>query len=170
MPLNIDFVQILLHMFNFLLLFGGLTLLLFKPVNKFLEDRKRTIEESLRDIQQKTAENEARKARYENRLAVAEEQIAQKKAAAEKEIAETSNTYLTRAKEQATAIVLAAEKEAEERKEHILDAAQSEIGELVIYATEKLLSESVTPEHDRALYDEFIRRADETIAAKRAKK
>ena len=40
MPLNIDFLQILLHMLNFVILAGGLTLLLFKPVNKFLENRR----------------------------------------------------------------------------------------------------------------------------------
>ncbi len=40
MPLNIDWTQILLHVFNFLLLFGGLTLLLYRPVNAFLEKRQ----------------------------------------------------------------------------------------------------------------------------------
>ena len=40
MPLNIDIVQILLHMLNFVILAGGLTLLLFKPVKKFMADRK----------------------------------------------------------------------------------------------------------------------------------
>ena len=37
MPLNIDFVQILLHLLNFVILAGGLTLLLFNPVKKFIE-------------------------------------------------------------------------------------------------------------------------------------
>ena len=40
MPLNIDFLQVLLHMLNFVILAGGLTFLLFKPINKFLENRK----------------------------------------------------------------------------------------------------------------------------------
>ena len=35
MPLNIDFLQVLLHMLNFVILAGGLTFLLFKPINKF---------------------------------------------------------------------------------------------------------------------------------------
>ena len=39
LPLNIDFQQILLHMLNIVLLFGGLYLLLYKPVKKFMDER-----------------------------------------------------------------------------------------------------------------------------------
>ena len=45
MPLNIDFMQILLHMLNFVILAGGLTLLLFKPVKKFMAERKKYFED-----------------------------------------------------------------------------------------------------------------------------
>ena len=40
MPLNIDFLQVLLHMLNFVILAGGLSLLLFKPISKFLDQRR----------------------------------------------------------------------------------------------------------------------------------
>ena len=78
--------------------------------------------------------------------------------------------FMEKAKETAKLIVAAAEKEAEDRKEHILDSAQTEIGELVVAATQKLLSDTVTPERNTELYDEFIRLADKTIADKRAAK
>lgn len=39
-PLNIDWQQILLHLFNFLILAGGLYLLLYKPVKAFMEKRR----------------------------------------------------------------------------------------------------------------------------------
>ena len=38
-PLNIDWHQILLHLFNFLILVGGLYFLLYNPIRK---DRKST--------------------------------------------------------------------------------------------------------------------------------
>ncbi len=167
MPLNINFLQILLHMFNFVILAGGLTFLLFKPVNKFLDDRRANFEKIAKENEEKTAENEKLKAEYEAQLAETKVQIAQMKAAAEKEIADNTRTYLAKAKEKAAAIVIAAEQEAEDRKEHILDAAQTEIGELVVSATQKLLSDTVTPERNSALYDEFIRLADQTVADKR---
>ena len=43
MPLNIDFQQILLHMLNFVILFAGLSLLLYTPVRRFLQKRRDTI-------------------------------------------------------------------------------------------------------------------------------
>ena len=40
MPLNIDWQQILLHLLNFLILATGLTLLLYKPVKRFMKKRE----------------------------------------------------------------------------------------------------------------------------------
>ena len=74
-----------------------------------------------------------------------------------KEMADAAESYINKAKVKASAYLQAAETEAEERKQHILDSAQTEIGELVISAAQKLLSDTVTPERDRELYDAFIR-------------
>ncbi len=170
MPLNIDFLQILLHAFNFIILAGGLTFLLFKPISRFLEERRAYFENAEREISEGKAENERLKEEYEEKLKSASEEILEMRTAAEREIAEMSKTTIDHAKDNAKAIILAAEKEAEDRKEHILDSAQTEIGELVVTATQKLLSDTVTPERNSALYDEFIRLADKTLADKRAKK
>ena len=86
---------------------------------------------------------------------------------AEKEAAETAKEYIDSAHQKANAIIAAAETEAEKRKESILDSAQTEISELVLSATQKLLSDTVTPERNSALYDEFIRRTDKTVADER---
>ena len=40
MPLNIDPQQILLHLFNMVLLFGILYILLYKPVHDFMDKRE----------------------------------------------------------------------------------------------------------------------------------
>ena len=39
-PLNIDWQQILLHLFNFAILVAGLYLLLYNPVKKFIKKRE----------------------------------------------------------------------------------------------------------------------------------
>ena len=39
-PLNIDWQQILLHLFNFAILAGGLYLLLYRPVKDFMKKRE----------------------------------------------------------------------------------------------------------------------------------
>ncbi len=170
MPLNIDLLQILLHVFNFLLLTGGLTLLLFKPIASFLAQRKQYFADAERELAEKTAANERAAAEYVAKMEAARAEIAEMRTVAEKDIADLSKAALTHAHEKAQAMIMAAEQEAEERKEHILDAAQTEIGELVVTATQKLLSDTVTPERNAALYDEFIRLAEETVKAKRTNK
>ena len=40
MPLNIDFQQIFLHLFNFIILALGLYLLLYRPVVAFMDKRQ----------------------------------------------------------------------------------------------------------------------------------
>ena len=84
---------------------------------------------------------------------------------AERELSELSAQYVKEAQQKADAILLSAEREAEERKEHILETAQAEISELVLSATEKLLHNTVTPERNRELYDEFIRLTDKTTTS-----
>lgn len=169
MPLNIDFFQILLHMLNFVILAGGLSFLLFKPVNRFLEQRREQFSETEKRNRELSEANERLYAEYEKKLRDADAEISERKKAAEKEWADISAQYIKEAQKKASAIIASAEQEAEDRKEHILESAQAEIGELVVAATQKLLSDTVTSERNSALYDEFIRHAEDTVAEKRSK-
>jgi len=162
MPLNIDFLQILLHMLNFVILAGGLTFLLFKPVNKFLDARSAQFAEAEKKNREDAEENEKLRASYEEKLREADAEIAERRKSAEKESADISAVYIKEAREKAARIIRKAENDAEARKAHILQSAQAEIGELVVTATEKLLSSTASPEKDSALYDEFIRLAEDS--------
>ena len=161
LPLNIDIVQILLHMLNFVILAGGLALLLFKPVNKFLEERKEYYAKLAKENEEKAAANELLKADYEKKIAEAEVTIVQMQEEARKKTAEEAKVYLDAAKEKAAEVIKTAEEEAEQHRKQILDSAQTEIGELVIEATQKLICESSTPERNKALYDEFLKCAQQ---------
>lgn len=160
MPLNIDFIQVLLHMLNFVILAGGLTVLLFKPVCKFLNERREYYEKLDAENAAKAADNERLKEEYEQKLAKAEAEFAELKAASERDAAEAARAYIESAKEKAAGIISAAEDEAEKRKLQILESTQTEIQEAVLEATQKLLCDSVSEEHTRALFDEFIKTAD----------
>ena len=167
MPLNIDFFQILLHMLNFVILAGGLTLLLFKPIVKFLNERREHYEDVEKENRAKEEELEKEKSEYDRKIAEADAMIAEKRIAAEKETADAAKKYIDEAKEKAEAIIKNAEQEAETRKEHILDSAQTEIGELIVTAAQKLLGSTVSPERNGELYDEFIKLAEESVDNKR---
>ena len=164
MPLNIDFSQVLLHMLNFVILVGALGFLLYKPVNKLMTDRASHYEALKKENEETAAANEKLKAEYDEKLAGAKAEIAEMRANAEKEAAASAAAYLEEAKQKASFILTSAEKDAERRKESILDSAQTEISELVLSAAQKLLSDTVSPERDRALYDEFIKLTEGELA------
>lgn len=170
MPLNIDFLQVLLHMLNFVILAGGLSLILYKPMADMIKKRRDHFASLEAQNKQASEENAQMKAEYEKKIAEVELEIAAMRADAEKEIADSAKLYMDNASEKANALITAAEKDAEARKKHILESAQTEIGELVLSAAQKLLSDTVTPERDSALYDEFIRLADSKISGKGKKK
>ena len=90
MPLNIDIVQILLHMLNFVILAGGLTLLLFKPVKKFMADRKQYFEDKEKEIAEGFKENESLKAEYEQKLFGVDAEIEEMRLNAKNETLKTS--------------------------------------------------------------------------------
>lgn len=168
LPLNIDFVQILLHMLNFVILAGGLTLLLFNPIKKFLENRRKEFETRETENRENAENNEKLKAEYERKLVDFERESAESRLKTEQDAAETARKYIESAKAEAGAIIAKAEADAEKRKEQILDAAQTEIGELVISAAQKLLADTATPEQTHALYDAFLEQASSGARAKAA--
>lgn len=166
MPLNIDIIQILLHMLNFVILAGGLTLLLFNPIKKFIEKRQKEFEEREAENQKNAELNEKVRVEYEQRLSSLEQNIAAKRVQTEQETADAAKAYIESAKAEAAAIIAKAEADAEKRKEQVLDSAQTEIGELVISAAQKLLTDTATPERTQELYDAFIQNASDTVRSK----
>lgn len=167
MPLNIDFFQVLLHMLNFVILAGALGFLLFDPVTKFMNNRQKQFADAAKENEEAAKANAELKAEYEQKFESTKVEVADMLRRAEADAANTAREYIDDARKKAAAIISNAEIEAEKRKEAILDSTQSEISELVLSATEKLLSDTATPERDSALYDEFIRRSDKAVADKR---
>ena len=58
MPLNINLQQILLHALNFVILFGAMYFLLYKPVKSFMDSRKAHYEKMDEDAKAVLAEAE----------------------------------------------------------------------------------------------------------------
>ena len=85
MPLNINFQQILLHMFNFVILAFGLYMLLYKPVVAFMKKREDHFADLEKQAQEAKSQAEATLAEYNAKLTGADEEIRQKNAAAAQE-------------------------------------------------------------------------------------
>ena len=138
LPLNIDWQQILLHLFNFTILFGGLYFLLYAPVKKFMEQREEKYAEAAEFSQANLAEAQTVKKMYQQKMDNADAEIEQSKARAREEIEKLRTGRINEAEEEASRIVSRAREQAEYEKERILTEAQVEIAKMVANTTEKL--------------------------------
>ena len=157
MPLNIDWQQILLHLLNFLILATGLTLLLYKPVKRFM--KKREDEYAAREEKTKKALEDAERkgAEYEQRLRDANARIAEMKKAAADEADVARSEKLRAAEREAKKIVENARVKARAEHDKIIDGIGDDIRDLVDAMAGKVaLSNSV----DEA-YESFLKSAEE---------
>ena len=82
MPLNIDWRQILLHLFNFCILAIALYFLLYKPVKNFMAKRSARYEEEAAESAKLKAEAEELKKQYSDKLTNADAEIEAKRSEA----------------------------------------------------------------------------------------
>ncbi len=155
MPLNIDLQQILLHLFNFVVLFAILYFLLYKPVKQFMDNRTEYYKKLEDEANANLAESEKVKAEYAERLSRAEDEIAESKETARRELAESLDARKKQAEDEAAKIIADAKTAAEREREKILKEAQGEITNMVTTATEKIISSDDTSD----AFDQFLRAA-----------
>ncbi len=150
-PLNIDWQQILLHLFNFAILAGGLYLLLYKPVRQFMEKREAHYREMEEAAAQRKAEAEQLKADYEAKLQQAEVEIRERQEEARKAIQASTQQQLEEARQQAEEILTSARAAAERSREKAIEASKQELQDLAISVAEKLVLSS-----DGDTFDQFL--------------
>lgn len=160
MPLGIDFVQILLHLFNVIILFGGLYYILFGPVKKFMDQREEHYRQLDEEKTQALADAQKMKEDYDKQLQASADQILVEKQKATREIQELRQQKVTEAQEEARRIIKKAEGEGNRRKEEIVAGAREEISNLIADAADKLLLDGDTDDFYDAFLDEVERGAE----------
>ena len=139
LPLNIDWQQILLHAFNLILLFGGLYLLLYKPVKKFMDDRTEKYKAISDEADKKLALANTANAEAEEKLKAAQKQIEEDLLKAHKDAQDEADKIINEAKETKKRIISDAEIAALNEKDRMIKEAREEIAELAVKAAEKVL-------------------------------
>ena len=139
MPLNINVQQILLHMFNFVLLFGISYFLLYTPIKKFMDDRKKYYEDIDKEAKDNLKSAEDAKVLYENKLSLLDDEIAKKQNEAVTEAMNKRDEIIKHAKEEAAGIIESARKTGEFERERNVLAAKQEIEAYVSKAAEEIV-------------------------------
>jgi len=156
-PLNIDWQQILLHLFNFTILFGALYILLYKPVRDFMAKRTDYYADMNSRTEDALREAESSRDAYDEKVRSFDEEVRTEKAKMNKEISEQRERQLAQAKTDAEKIINDAKAEADREKEEIIASAQKEIAGMVTDAMEKLTLEQSASD----AFDQFLDAAEE---------
>ena len=152
MPLNIDWQQILLHLFNFVVLFAILYFLLYKPVKQFMEQRIAYYKKLDDEAKMNLDASEKEKEEYISKLAAVEDEITAEKEKARKEIDDMKAVRMKQAEDEAAKIVADARQSLDRERTKMMQEAQNEISDMVASAAEKLIIESSTSD----AYDQFL--------------
>lgn len=141
-PLNIDWQQILLHFFNFVLLAGGLYLLLYKPVKNFMNSREQYYKDQEAESKRLVEQSEQLKKEYSDRIKNAENEIIELKKIAAKETKESTEKQLQEAKEEAKQIIKHSKDLAKIERDRIVKEAHEQVTKLALQATKKLIEDN----------------------------
>lgn len=150
MPLNIDWQQILLHLFNFSLLSLGLYILLYKPVKNFMDARTAYYEGLEKETEVRLANAKVLEEAKQKELDNVHAEMDKVREKILKESQEQAKQNIESSKEQGKHIIEQAKQNANKEHEAIINDAKKEIRQMAITATEKIVAK------DQDIFDEFI--------------
>ena len=154
--MNLQPMDIVVHLINLIVLFLLLWLVLYKPVSKFLHARADGVAQQLSDAETAKAEAGQLKTEYEAHLRAAEKeaqqaalQITQKADLASAEIVET-------AKHDAETLLQAAREKAEAERRESIAALKGQIADMSIALAGEILSREITEDDNQKTIDHFF--------------
>lgn len=154
-PLNIDWQQILLHVFNLIILVGGLYFLLYRPIKKFMDQREALYQDMDREATEKLENAQSMEQQAKERLEHLDDEIMERRMKAEAELDERDAAQLRNAEKEAKKIIADAKKAAEEERRSILDNADKEIISMTKEAAAKMVHTST-----EEAYRQFLEAAE----------
>lgn len=137
-PLNIDWQQILLHLFNFVILAAGLYWLLYQPVKDFMKKREEHYREMSEAAEGELQKAETLKKSFSEKWDGIEEELRQKREEDRHKMKQEQLLHQEETKKQCEEMLRQARENAEQEKEKILEEARQEAALLAVAALEKL--------------------------------
>lgn len=136
--MDIQLPQILFQIVNFSVVVGALTYLLYKPVQKVLEERATRIEESQRAAEKILSEKNAIDELKKQSEKEARKQAAQILEDAKKDAEKLAHDLTTKAQEHAKAQLLKVQTEWQEQKKELVRDLRQQFADAVVKTTAKI--------------------------------
>ncbi|MBR1746709.1 MAG: hypothetical protein IJ735_00685 [Clostridia bacterium] len=154
--LGLTVQEFLLHLLNFVILIVALTLLLYKPVKKFMQKRKETYEKAEQDYETALTGLKEAQASADEKIDEARKEAVRLAEEAQKKALEQQKLIISEAQKEADGIVSAAKEEAKtaaiKSKEEIYLAAK----DMAYDVAEKLIARDLKTEDNDAFIDAIL--------------
>ena len=155
--INLIFVAV-----NLLILYLLMKHFLFKPIHRVLDERQANVDRTLADAESAKAAAAELEQQHRDSMQGIEVQRNQILAAAKKDASAEYDRIVAEARARADGIVRKAVADAEHQRVEILQKAQAEIADMVMEATEKVVGTRAGAQSDRALYNQFLDKAEDS--------
>jgi F-type H+-transporting ATPase subunit b len=154
--LGIEPATIVVEMVGFVLLLVLLKRFLWAPVTSYLEQRQMDIAQTYDKVEHTRQEMERLRSEYEQRLASIEAEARAQIQQAVKEAQEVREHILAEARQQAEKMIRDAEEAIRYEREKALAEMRTQVVDLTLLATSRILQESVADARHRKMVEDFI--------------
>jgi len=154
------FIDFLGKTINFIILFGGLTYILFKPIRNFLEKRSKDIENSLKDAEESKEETEQKVKEVKDRLSSLENEITKIMKESELEGHKEKEKIIQLAQKEAEKIKYFAKQEIEILIQAGIQDLKEYTAELASAIAEERIRKRMSPEGQSILINKAIKKLD----------
>jgi F-type H+-transporting ATPase subunit b len=161
--IGVDTKALLFQIANFAILFWVLKKVAYKPILKVLEDRRLTIEESLKTAKKLEADQEKAEAKQAEVLANARTEADKILALAHAEASKNAKTAEDKAAQRTKKMIDEAHSKIESDIKNVKRELRSEVLNLVARATEAVIEEKIDTQKDKELLNKAIERQKELV-------
>lgn len=144
---------------NLMILYFVLRRVLFVPIMKFMDDRTKSIEDSIADAKKQKEQSLEMKTSYEAQLKTAKAESRKIVEAAIVKAAAQQANMVAEAQRQSEEILARARAEIELEREQMLVGVRNEVASLAFAAASKVLEANMDTESNRLLVEKFMNEA-----------
>ena len=154
--IGVDPKALIFQVVNFAILLWILKRVAYRPILKVLENRRKTIEESLKSAREMEKTSQEAEQRQQTILASARQESEVLIARSQQEAAESLKKAEAEAKHRSEQIIKDAKVQIGEEVQQAKKALRAETMDLVITATSHIIQEKLDPEKDRGLLEKAL--------------
>lgn len=158
--MDINPLDIVIHIINIVVLFVILRALLYKPVSKFMQKRAERVQAELDAAKKDQQTAEELKQKYSASLQSAQAEASEQAAQIIQKASSEANDIVAAAQKEAERIVAEAGKKAEENRKKTLASAREDMKALSLAMAEKILAREVNEADNRKIIDAFFAAAE----------